>query len=257
MAKWRLYIDESGDHSYKHVDDPDKRYLGLTGVLVAKDLYDSRAKPGLEALKQSIFRYDPDDPPILTRSLIKSRKRWFYVLQDAALNARWESELLNFLESLTHYTHIFTVVIDKKEHLEQYPFQTFDPYVYSLAVLMNRVRGFLHSRGDIADVLAESRGKVEDDQIKLAYKDLLENGSIHYGDGLYYRTYYPEAELIVKRKDQNIAGLQIADIVAYGQKVMTIQHNRKPFPRPVSGFTQSVNDKVNRMVNRYGRYMLK
>ena len=39
---WRLYIDESGDHTYKHLDDPDKRYLGVTGVLFDKLRYDTR-----------------------------------------------------------------------------------------------------------------------------------------------------------------------------------------------------------------------
>ena len=159
MAMWRLYIDESGDHTYKHLDDPDKRYLGVTGVLFDKLRYDKEAQPELEGIKQRIFRYDPDDPPILTRSHIKNRKHWFYVLQDTSLNQKWEEELLGFLGSLTSYAHVFTVVIDKKKHLELYPVHTFDPYAYCLAVLLNRIRGYMHKNGGQADVIAESRGK--------------------------------------------------------------------------------------------------
>lgn len=177
------------------------------------------------------------------------------MLQDRNLNNRWEAQLLEFIDSLVPYTQVFTVVIDKKKHLEDYPFQTFDPYIYSLTVLLNRVRGYMYANGGKADVLAESRGKVEDEQIQRAYKSLLQNGS-HFGDGPYYRNYFPVAEMIIKKKDQNVAGLQIADLFAYAQRVLTIQENQKPFPRPPSEFTQKLNSKVNRMVNRYGRYML-
>jgi len=255
MATWRLYIDESGDHAYKHLGNPYQRYLGVTGVLVRKNRYDSQAQPALERLKQDIFRYDPDDPPILTRSHIRSRKRWFYVLQDKDLNERWEAALLEYLRSLVPFTQVFTVVIDKKRHLELYPNQTFDAYTYSLAVLLNRVRGYLRTQSGKADVLAESRGKVEDEAIRYAYGQLRANGST-YGDGPYYSEYYPEETLMVRKKSENIGGLQIADILAYGQKILTIQENHKPYPAAASAYTQKVNQAARRMVNRYGRYML-
>lgn len=251
----RLYIDESGDHTYKRLDDLDKRYLGLTGVLFDKSRYDKEAQPRLEDIKRRIFRYDPDNPPILTRNQIKNRKHWFYVLQDPLLNQQWEQEILSFLESLTPYTQVFSVVIDKKTHLESHPRRTFDPYVYCLQVLLDRTRGYMNLKGGQADVVAESRGKTEDDQIVRAYKSLLVNGS-RYADGKQYRERFPSERLNIKRKDQNIAGLQIADMLAYGQKALTIQSNGKPIPRPMSDFTRRVNNSIERMVNQYGRYML-
>ena len=217
--------------------------------------YDEETQPALEGIKKRIFRYDPDNPPILTRNHIKYRKRWFYVLQDPALNQLWEEEILGLLESLTPYAQVFTVVIDKKTHLALYPQHTFDPYVYCLEVLLNRIRGYMNVNGGQADVVVESRGKTEDAQIVRAYKSLLAYGSF-YGDGEQYRVRFPSEDLIVKRKEQNIAGLQIADMLAYGQKALTIQESGKPIPRPISNFTQRVNNVVNRMVNQYGRYML-
>ena len=106
MLKHRLYIDESGDHTYKHIDNLDTRYLGLTGVLILKEPYDKQIQPGLEALKRQFFKYDPDNPPILVRSDIKHRKRWFYVLQDEALNKRWEEGLLGFINELSPYAKV-------------------------------------------------------------------------------------------------------------------------------------------------------
>lgn len=94
MHEWRLYIDESGDHTYKRIDDIDRRYLGLTGVLIRKRYYDNHVQPNLEVLKRELFRYDPDNPPILVRREIIHRRKWFYVLQDGALNEQWEGSLL-------------------------------------------------------------------------------------------------------------------------------------------------------------------
>lgn len=253
---YRLYIDESGDHTYKHLDNPDTRYLGLTGVLFKRDHYIEHVEPELEDIKRRLFKYDPDDPPILVRNVIKHRKRWFYVLQDKSLNEEWEAELLSYFSGLVKHCNIFTVVMDKKEHLKNYPLQTFDPYSYCLHVLLNRVRGLLIKRGEQADVLAESRGGIEDKQIMHAYRDLRVYGS-YYGGGEYYRKVYPEEQLLIRRKDNNVAGLQIADVVAYGQKVITIMENDKPFPRSLGEFEAKLNEVVDKMVNQYGRYLLK
>lgn len=250
-----MYIDESGDHAYKHADNLDVRYLGLTGVLILKDYYDKQIQPELEELKRHIFKYDPDDPPILVRSMIKHRKSWFYVLQDETLNEQWEDEITNFMQGLKRYAQVFTVVIDKKEHLENYPVQTFDPYAYSLSVLLNRSRGFLVKGHWKADILVEARGKVEDQQIVKAYMGLRTTGSL-YGDGDYYKKAYPAETLMLKRKETNIAGLQLADIIAFGQKVQTILESNKPFTRPLGRFAEQLNNAVNPMVNQYGRYLL-
>ena len=67
---------------------------------------------------------------------------------------------------------MFTVVIDKWAHKEAYPIGTFDPYHYSLAVLLNRIRGYLNIQHAQADVMAEGRDKREDAGLIKAYRDL-------------------------------------------------------------------------------------
>ena len=206
----RLYIDESGDHTYQKITDLDRRYLGLTGVLIHKQRYQQEAQPGLERLKQDIFRYDADNPPILVRQQIKRRKGPFYVLQNETLSEKWENGLLSYVESLLPYTQVFTVVIDKPEHLKRFPVDTFDAYEYSLAVLLNRVRGYLNILHTTADVIAESRGRREDEQLKRAYRRLRNEGPPGgvYGTPAEYRATYPSDELIMRRKDQNVAGFR-------------------------------------------------
>ena len=64
--RFRLYIDESGDHTYHHLGTPEKRYLGLIGCFFSFDQYPS-FQEGLENLKRKHFSYDPDFPLILHR----------------------------------------------------------------------------------------------------------------------------------------------------------------------------------------------
>ena len=65
-----------------------------------------------------------------------------------------------------------------------------------------------------------------------------------------------EEKLIIKSKELNIAGLQLADIIAFGQKTLTVLENKRPCSRPLSTFAAQLNSVVNPTVNRYGRYLL-
>lgn len=42
--RYRIYIDESGDHTFHEFEAPDKRYLGLTGVVVEAEYYRTHLK---------------------------------------------------------------------------------------------------------------------------------------------------------------------------------------------------------------------
>jgi len=249
-----LYIDETGDHRYRQLDQLERRYLGLTGVLINKEYYDKSVPQTLEALKRQFFKYDPDRPPILVRSHIVYRKYAFGVLLNEDLNAKWETALVGFYRDLR--AQIFTVVIDKKIHKEKYPLQTFDAYVYSLAVLLWRVHGFLRIYGQKADIMAEARGKVEDASIQASFDYVREHGFTGFGTPEGYCETYPAPKLKFGTKRDNVAGLQIADLIAYGQKVQTIVENGKPYHKPISRFTQMLNDAVQAKVNQYGRYLL-
>jgi hypothetical protein len=67
MQRYRLYIDESGDHAYGELEEPSKRYPGLIGLFGEGEIYRTRFQPGLEALKQAHFPHSPDEPVILHR----------------------------------------------------------------------------------------------------------------------------------------------------------------------------------------------
>jgi hypothetical protein len=254
MEAYRLYIDETGDHRYKQLDKLESRYLGLTGVLFNREYYNTTVPQALESLKKQFFTYDPDKPPILVRSEIVYRKHAFGVLVNKETNERWEAALLELFKGLQ--AQIFTVVIDKKVHIENYPLETFDAYIYSLAVLLWRVRGYLHLHGWQGDIMAEARGKVEDAKIQRAFDYVRQNGFTNYGTPEGYCQAFPDPKLKFGTKIHNIAGLQLADLIAYGQKVKTLLDRNRPYHKPPSPFTIMLNDLIEPKVNQYGRYLL-
>jgi hypothetical protein len=253
MKRYRFYLDESGDHTTNDLDDPDRRYLGLTGVIVEMSYYREQFHPALEGLKQAVFPHSPDDPCVLVRSRIIDRKGIFGRLNDPKINAAWETGILDFLG--THLTRIFTVVIDKKAHYDRYGAAAYHPYHYCLTLLLERYIGWLKVVGGRGDVLAESRGGTEDTKLKQVYHDIWKNGT-RYLPGQEFQNVLTSKELKVKKKDQNIAGLQIADLVAYPSKIDVLTRNGRILPRTPGPFTSKMNEVLKPKYNEYGRKFL-
>lgn len=265
MFEYRLYIDESGDHTYQNVDDLPHRYLGLTGIIIHKGAYDAIFQPYLEGLKRVYFcpDNDIDKRVILHRSDIRSFDGAFKVLLDPDIKSKWEQSILNYFTSLKSYANIFTVVMDKKQHLEKYPTETFDPYYYNLEVLLWRVRGYLVASRFIptqADIIAESRNKTQDERLKEVYRTLRKDGSQNkkWGTAGEYKEAFPAPELWVEKKTANVAGLQIADLVATGLKLEILEREGKPLPvKKIPEFTKKLNLTVDPLINEVGRYLMK
>lgn len=255
MPAWRVYIDESGDHTYRNVANPQVRYLALTATVVLNSRYRATIQPRLEELKRAHFNSDPDDPVILHRSDIVKKRGHFGVLNDAARNTAWENAIVGYIQALN--AQVFTVVIDKETHrLRFHRMQLFDPYHYSLAVLLNRIRGFLNIYGGPSDVVAESRGRTEDAQLSAAYVNLRTNGGGIHGTAAEYAAAYPTPTITIRRKSENIAGLQISDLLAASQKLEIVVANGRPVAAPPSAFTNRFNAAAAHMINQYGRYLL-
>ncbi|HHH41115.1 MAG TPA: DUF3800 domain-containing protein [Chloroflexi bacterium] len=142
MKRYRLYIDESGDHTFSDLSNPARRYLGLTGCFVESEVYRTQFYPALEALKQAHFPYNPDEPVILHRKDLINRRGPFWRLRDPEAERRFNEDLLRFLADQEYL--LITVVIDKKSHIERYGSAAYHPYHYCLAALLERYCGFLN-----------------------------------------------------------------------------------------------------------------
>lgn len=252
---YRLYLDESGDHSSSHAELIGKRYLGLSGVIFRRDAY-LRFQGELEKLKQDHFAYDPDDPPILHREDIKERRRWFRVLQDADKRRAFDEALLKLIAGTDF--KVVAVVIDKFEHREKTYRMVTHPYHYGLGALLERYCGWLNFIGARGDLMAESRGSREDRALRQAYTDFHASGFMYLPRDR-ARATLTSKEAKIKPKVLNIAGLQLADLlahplkrdvlVAYGRlptcgsafadeivKVVEPKYNRQVYQNRISGY---------------------
>lgn len=209
--RFRIYIDESGDHAYKRLLDPANRYLGLTGCFFEKVAYRLFWQK-LEALKQKYFTYDPDFPLVLHREDLINRRGPFGILCDEEICRSFDDDLIKTISEGRF--RIITVVIDKKSHIERYEDAAFHPYHYCLAALLERYCGYLNFVGAEGDVLAESRGGKEDMQLKEAYKRVYESGT-QWRKSKFFKNSLTSKEIKLNPKRANIAGLQLADILAH------------------------------------------
>lgn len=212
---YRMYIDESGDHAYRKLDRPGHCYLALLGVWFSrKDDYPVFAD-GLTKITRDHFGATPDEPVILHRKELVNYEGPFGVLSDHGRRNRFNNDLLALIHD-SPFTMV-CVIINKKKHQEQYIYP-FHPYHYSVSAMVERYSRWLSERGTEGDVCAESRGQKEDDDLTSKFRDMW-----NYGDGflkkdMIQRT-ITSSRIKLHPKEKNIAGLQLADLLAHPLKV--------------------------------------
>lgn len=211
--RYRLYIDESGDHTYNLMDEPEHRFLALLGVWVEQDEHAVFAK-SLENLKCEIFGSPQNNPIVLHRSDIINRKKAFGSLRDPLVQKAFDDRLCDLID-LTQFCMI-CVVIDKLQNQQQYA-SPFHPYHYCQAALIDRYSSWLNYRNAVGDVMAEARGVQEDRQLAQAYQRVYESGTLMFSHKHYQRA-LTSKELKFSKKYDNVAGLQLADILAHPVK---------------------------------------
>lgn len=212
MGLYRIYIDETGNHDMTHVDDPNQRFLALTGVILESEYNTSIFQPDLVVIKRQFFKHDPDTPIIFHRKEMVNRRPPFETLRNAEVEKSFNQAILNGLQSWQY--NVVTVAIDKKAHRDQYSVWRFHPYHYCLTVMLERFILFLHYGDHQSDVMVESRGRVEDEKLKDSFRRLYKNGTDNI-PAERWQERLTSTELKVKPKTADIAGLQLADLIAH------------------------------------------
>lgn len=219
--RYRLYIDESGDHTYKLLDDPSHRFLALLGVWFRQYDHYTAFADDLEKFKRDIFGPRPDKPVILHRSDIINRKGPFGILCNPELRGKFDAGLLKIV-ARAQFTMV-CVVHDKKKSLStNHP--NFHPYHYCISLLMDRYIDWLYLNNSVGDVMAENRGKVEDGILEGEYHRGYEEVSRILHEENQKFNYDPRPmpltskDLKIQTKAANIAGLQLADLLAHPVK---------------------------------------
>ena len=207
-----MYADEVGNSDLESTSNPNHRFFSLTGVIMSLETVRKQLHPEFEELKSRFFDSHPDDPVIFHRKEIINAKHPFEVLRDQYIREQFDEALLRIV-SETDFTAI-TVVLDKQKYAERYKEWRYDPYHYCMSILLERYVLYLDKKGLRGDVLAESRDGKENMRLKRAFRQLSENGTQYIAPGKISKV-LTSKEIKIKLKTNNIAGLQLADLLAY------------------------------------------
>ena len=221
-----MYVDESGDEvvDSEKWRNPEARYLGLTGVVIPSEPYRTQTHPEFEALKQEFFPHDPDYPLVLVRQKIIQKKDDFGVLQEPDKAAHWEERILRFLEA--HISQVITVVLDKAAYLQYGLLRSERPYGYCINALTDRYGQWLNRVGGTGDVMAEARGKREDQELRDDFHRLMAGNGNFEGNRESLRQ-ISSKQIKLNLKSRNITGLQLADLLAYPSMRGVLQENTR------------------------------
>jgi hypothetical protein len=208
---YRMYIDETGNADFAVTANPDHRFLSLTGIIIEHGAIKALAIPELQRIKAEILGFDPDSRIPLHRNEIVKKQYPFHVLRSADKEREFNAAILALFKNL-EFT-VITAVIDKDAHLKLYKKWARDPYHYCLQVLFERYCLMLNRCKGRGDVMTEARGKNEDERLRAAYAQLYDYPAPIRRDVV--DKCITSRKLKIEKKVENIAGLQIADLIAH------------------------------------------
>lgn len=187
--------------------DPQYPVFVLGGCIVDLQYHQEEISTKMSNYKKKLF--GRDDFILHTADLVR-RKGIFRKLTDADFRDRFYDETNRFMKKIDYM--IVACVIRKDHHLKRYGISAVDPYLLALRVLVERFAYEIRTtdKDKSGFIIAESRDETLDNQLRLAWMDLRTSGT-EYITATELRRYI--TDLKIKKKLDNIAGLQIADLV--------------------------------------------
>lgn len=198
-----LFLDESGDHNLS-VIDPQYPMFVLGGVIVDKSYAEGEMTDRMNAFKKRVFG---TENIILHTAEICRNLNAFSGLKDKDLRAYFYQELNSLMRDL-QYT-VVACAIHKDNHLSRYGVAALDPYLLSLDILVERF-GFEIPEHQSGLIVAEQRDGTLDRQIELAWLNLKIQGTKYINAHTLQQRI---SGLNLRGKKENLAGLQLADLV--------------------------------------------
>jgi len=209
---YRLYVDEVGTDDITHVEEDNHRYLSLSGV--AMKITDARddLSPKFNWIKVNVFEHDPDDPLIFHRADIVQRKRAFGRLRDDAKRDLFDRSIYRAMET-TPFT-VITALIDKLGMMNQPRWRNQHPYHFLMEILVEKYAQFLERQNDTGDIMPEGRKGKKDTALQKSFENVLKKGT-YYVPAARIQARIVSPVLKIRYKPDNIAGLQLCDLIAH------------------------------------------
>jgi hypothetical protein len=215
-SRFIAFFDECGDHSLTKIDKDFPLFL-LCTVVVERQAYAQQVIPAMAEFKLRYFAHEGIN---LHSREIRKAEGPFTMLQNAVVRQSFLSEMSKLIAALP--LTLFITAIHKASYTQRYGVGAKNPYDLALEYSFERILHFLEVNGETElPVIAEARGRQEDDALRASFYRLMTQG-----------TYYNKAErfqnlvcpISFRRKQDNICGIQLADICAHP----TARHILKP-----------------------------
>jgi len=231
FSDYIVYVDESGDHGLKNIDQNYPIFV-LAFTIFNKKSYINEVIPTIQGFK---FKYFGHDQAILHETDIRKDKGDFRFLKSKESKNAFIAELTNHIESIP-FTVIASVIKKSAYAWEDNPYHT------ALGFGLERVFAFLKEKkqsNKTTHVIVEKRGKVEDSELELEFRRVR--------DGInWYQRQLP-LEVVFTDKKSNSVGLQIADLIArpIGLSIIKSHQKNKAYEIIKTKFRSDRNGSIN------------
>jgi len=216
-----VYLDEAGDHSLEIVDK-EFPLFALSMFICEEVIYNQNIIPAINQLKMDYFGHESI---IIHSRDIRKAQNDFGFLTDSQKREEFYNRL-NRIMSEAEYSLIVTV-IRKQEHREKYGIHADNPYDLAMMFSLERLLPLLEERKQNKFFLvAESRGKKEDDDLMLSFLRIVNDGT-NYVNATRFKKIDFKLKFVPKM--MNVVGSQLADLVAYPVARYVLNPN-KPNP---------------------------
>lgn len=197
-----LFLDESGDHNLSIIDENYPVFV-LAGCIMDESYHKNLLTSKLLGFKKELF--GTENMVLHFVDYTRNQKGF-----ERMSNKEFRERFYNGLNEVIKNTDFILIacIIDKIKHRDKYRLLAMDPYILSLEMMIERFVMFLKEAHERGVVIAESRGQQLDNELELAFLNLKIKGT---------RFLRPKEiaekidNFIMKKKEENIAGLQLAD----------------------------------------------
>ncbi len=202
FSKYVVYVDESGDHNLKNIDENYPLFV-LAFCVFHKIHYSEKVVAALEKFK---FNHFGHDQVILHEHEIRKEKAPFNIFKGPQQRDLFYNELTSIIE----YSNFILIscVIDKRR-LKSTGEKTQNPYHVALSYCLEQFYEFLKEKNQhnlVSHVVVECRGNKEDRELELEFRRIC--------DGQNKFNFKLPFDVIFSDKKAMSSGLQFADLVA-------------------------------------------
>ncbi|MGR3174961.1 MAG: DUF3800 domain-containing protein [Candidatus Scalindua sp.] len=202
-----VYLDETGDHSLELIDR-DFPVFALVMFICDTTHYNNTILPVVAQLKTDYFGYE--GVILHSRDIRKAQKDFGFLTNPQKRTdfvARINAMMRDFEYSL------IVSVIKKQAHKDKYGIFAENPYDLAMMFCLERLLPFLEEvQQEQIYLIAESRGKKEDNDLKLSFFKIISQGTKYNSAERFKQV---DFKLQFVPKTMNITGTQLADLAAY------------------------------------------